>query len=441
MRKEDLKLPHPDLKFHIFGISGLTLNHLLDEALDYCHDDGFSGYIWHRPLNEENTETEEFQTLLVGSSTQGVHMVLTKGEHQTLLIELGNLGSIGDLKLAFGCMKAARKMFPMCDIYFRDESEKEFGLTEDEYGRVLKMLLENYYAGLRMISEDSHPLLQGALHDCFLEPMKGRKEKRPLEIEVEAMNEFIRVQWSYDEYMKSRDGHTEKDGGEEYSFQLADNGVNTFFNYSDHIIATLEGNMKDVEFGEFVKFVEKLPYYNKVDSIQFTLDKMPDEEWKEVFDSLPAAAEHTTRMFILKWNPEISSMKAEDYNKAMAENPSNFHLLWALEDHHMPEKGDLFVMVRNDDKIKGIVFNGVFCTDPYDDEALSMFGLKSRCTLMDCYNGVTDDGQPIITLEELQGAIPEMDWQNVSSGHMLTDDQLLRFHDMWIRKVGSGIPI
>ena len=112
-RAMDWKPPYMENTFHVFGIDGLVMNDLWDEAVHFCGDDGFSGEI---KVFEEDTKEEGlevFNTVLCGASTQGVRVTYMHIEDTHLHIEIPWLGSIGDVKLAFAYMKALQKMITM----------------------------------------------------------------------------------------------------------------------------------------------------------------------------------------------------------------------------------------------------------------------------------------------------------------------------------------
>lgn len=94
-------------------------------------------------------------------------------------------------------------------------------------------------------------------------------------------------------------------------------------------------------------------------------------------------------------------------------------------------RGDVFCMLHTGDEKAGIVFSGMFISDPYpaDDWA----GTTKRRMYVDmvCMNAAATDEEPLIPLEKLQNAIPAFDWAKGHSGALLPDSVWQQLSSLW----------
>ena len=58
---------------------------------------------------------------------------------------------------------------------------------------------------------------------------------------------------------------------------------------------------------------------------------------------------------------------------------------------------------------------------------------------LDIFNYSDPDGEPFITTEELQKAIPDFDWEKGHSGELLTEEQAYALDKLWYEKVGKNL--
>ena len=88
-------------------------------------------------------------------------------------------------------------------------------------------------------------------------------------------------------------------------------------------------------------------------------------------------------------------------------------------------------MLHTGDEKAGIVFSGMFISDPYpaDDWA----GTTKRRMYVDmvCMNAAATDEEPLIPLEKLQNAIPAFDWAKGHSGALLPDSVWQQLSSLW----------
>lgn len=151
--------------------------------------------------------------------------------------------------------------------------------------------------------------------------------------------------------------------------------------------------------------------------------------WEVSFEVVPVPAEAKT--YLMRWNPSISSFKEKDFEECV-ENMVHgmFRMKWSIYEWEEARRGDLFFMMRVGDDKAGIVFSGQFISDPYpgDDWA----GTTKRRMYVDMIvtNSVEPGAVPRVTLEKLQEAIPEFEWEKGHSGVLLTEDIVTKLDEM-----------
>ena len=79
-------------------------------------------------------------------------------------------------------------------------------------------------------------------------------------------------------------------------------------------------------------------------------------------------------------------------------------------------------MLRTGDDKAGIVFRGVFTTEPFPGEDWAGKGKQRYYLDMECYDCVPADEQPSVNIELLEKEIPEIDWRKGHSGELLSKE-------------------
>lgn len=169
-----------------------------------------------------------------------------------------------------------------------------------------------------------------------------------------------------------------------------------------------------------------------MDYSQFVIDKMPEEDWQRLFDGMNAEMIRFPKTYLLRWNPTISSFKIEHYRQAMKDRPDGFGFDWSVYEWEEAHEGDRYYMLRTGDDKAGIVFHGVFTSEPYEGEDWAgQKGKTRRYMDMDCYDCVPADEQPPITIEILEKAIPNIDWRKGHSGEYLSEEDAEKLNELW----------
>ena len=151
--------------------------------------------------------------------------------------------------------------------------------------------------------------------------------------------------------------------------------------------------------------------------------------WEVAFEVVPMLTE--ARTYLMRWNPTISSFTEKDFESCMENRVHGmFRMDWSIYEWQEARRGDFFYMMRTGDDKAGIVFSGQFISDPYpgDDWA----GTTKRRMYVDMIvtNSVEPGAVPRVTLEKLQEAIPEFEWEKGHSGVLLTEDIVTKLDEM-----------
>lgn len=133
------------------------------------------------------------------------------------------------------------------------------------------------------------------------------------------------------------------------------------------------------------------------------------------------------KTIILMWNPEISDVSVTAFRMSMKEEQTT----WEVRCHDRAEVGDVVYLVRCDKPSGGIVQRGIIIGEPvkadhwYKENAHSWY---ARIAVTHVMNSLT---APIITLEQLQRAIPGFKWDGGHSGRVLRAGWAKKLEKMW----------
>lgn len=130
--------------------------------------------------------------------------------------------------------------------------------------------------------------------------------------------------------------------------------------------------------------------------------------------------------YIMRWNPAISSAKIEEIRDAIKKFPNGFYGNWSLYEWEDACIGDEYIMVRVGDGPNGVVWHGDFESWPYLDKDWA--GTDKKRHYVDLtIEDVCDPDHPAVTIEQLEAAIPEINWRKGHSGELMTDEQEILF--------------
>lgn len=141
--------------------------------------------------------------------------------------------------------------------------------------------------------------------------------------------------------------------------------------------------------------------------------------------------EEKQKVYLLRWNPAISSFKIEDYRGAMKAHPNGFYANWSVYEWENAHEGDRYYMIRVGEGNTGIVFQGEFMTEPWVDDDWAGTSKQRHYMDITCVDCKPDTEKPWLTIDELNQAIPEINWNKGHSGQLLPEEIADRLDDLW----------
>ena len=301
------------------------------------------------------------------------------------------------------------------------------------------MRLRNMMELIESARGGQHAGAPGIFHQFIAPSIEDYPEVPIEEVVMAAMNKFIELEWEYSDYEDAGLANARTPKGEEFTLRFLTNSANTFVGVCQHLaVSNNHGAVKDVETGYFIRTMKDSPYFKLVDQLQFVLDKMPDDEWQKMYDSLEGQEmngepEHKPKTYLLRWNPAISSFTMDSYRNAIDEYPEGFRMDWSIYEWEEAHNGDRYYMVRVGEGNTGIVFLGEFLSEPYEGEDWAGKGKKRYYVDIDCIYATDPDERPLLTIEELRVVLPEIDWIKGHSGQLLSDEQAEKLNNLWYK--------
>ncbi len=380
-------------------------------------------------IDPDDEEIQRTTMYIKGGSTQGIETILLKTGLFT--INLPYLASRTDVALAFTLMREARKLRPELVIY--DGDDKTFADLSEENE------LDTYYYRLDNMAniiekQDAHIGVNGLVHEfhIFPEYIKAQMPNAsPQEWTYKAFEDFIDIQWNYGDYENFSRATVGSPDGEEFVARILGNNKG-FACVCQKVILYNEKETKIVPIDDFFAATKDNKFIKRLDYAQFVIDKMPDKVWQNFYDSFDVEPIRSPKTYLLRWNPTISSFKLDDYRDVLSKYPGGFSgMNWSVYEWEKAHKGDHYYMLRTGDDKAGIVFRGVFTSDPYPGEDWAGNGKQRYYMDMDCYDCVPADAQSPICIEELEKVVPGIDWRRGHSGELLSSEDADRLNELW----------
>lgn len=380
-------------------------------------------------IDPDDEEIQRTTMFIKGGSTQGIETILLKTGLFT--INLPYLASRTDVALAFTLMREAWKLQPELVIY--DGDDKTFADLSEENE------LDTYYYRLDNMAniiekQDAHIGVNGLVHEfhIFPEYIKAQMpDASPQEWTYKAFEDFIDIQWNYGDYENFSRATVGSPDGEEFVARILGNNKG-FACVCQKVILYNEKETKIVPIDDFFAATKDNKFIKRLDYAQFVIDKMPDKVWQNFYDSFDVEPIRSPKTYLLRWNPTISSFKLDDYRDVLSKYPGGFSgMNWSVYEWEKAHKGDHYYMLRTGDDKAGIVFRGVFTSDPYPGEDWAGNGKQRYYMDMDCYDCVPADVQSPICIEELEKVVPGIDWRRGHSGELLSSEDAERLNELW----------
>lgn len=136
--------------------------------------------------------------------------------------------------------------------------------------------------------------------------------------------------------------------------------------------------------------------------------------------------------YLLRWNPDISSITMEEWKYWM----DHFRFIetnWSVHDWEESDYGDAFFMLKVGSGRQGIVMRGWFTSLPYLSDSWRNDGSRIFYRDLRIDNILDPENGPIIPIEDLKAAMPDVDWEHGHSGVFLTVEQQLMLNELWAK--------
>lgn len=143
--------------------------------------------------------------------------------------------------------------------------------------------------------------------------------------------------------------------------------------------------------------------------------------WQVALELVPIRDD--SKSYLMRWNPSISSFTEKDYKECVEKMSSRgFYLNWSISEWEEARRGDTFYMMRVGDDKAGIVFGGIFLSDPYVSEDWAGSTKRRLYVDMICTPVVEPGKKPELSLEKLQAEMPDFEWAKGHSGVLLSEE-------------------
>lgn len=133
-------------------------------------------------------------------------------------------------------------------------------------------------------------------------------------------------------------------------------------------------------------------------------------------------------------------MTDERYHEIVSKFHDGFVTDWSIYDYKDAKEGDAFYMLREDDENGGIIFRGVFVSDPYSGDDWRGTDEKRHYINISCEFIKGYETKPAISVSLLEKEIPEINWRKGHSGELLSEKQMMTINALWDNACGDEVP-
>lgn len=223
--------------------------------------------------------------------------------------------------------------------------------------------------------------------------------------------------------------------GEEFVASVISNTDGYGLKHDKVIVSLDQEAVKIVDYADFQKIAQGNPYVRFTDTDIFLIDKMPEKEWAQFCEAMTGQVVGKHKTYLLRWNPAISSYTLSDYTECLEKYNGNWRMNWSIWDWKDTEEGDRFFMLREGDGVNpGIVFRGIFTSAPYESGDWRGTDSKRHYVDVECWDASNPNETAMLSPEELEKTIPEINWRKGHSGELLTDEQTAALEALWDSK-------
>lgn len=146
-------------------------------------------------------------------------------------------------------------------------------------------------------------------------------------------------------------------------------------------------------------------------------------------------------LFLLRWNPSVSSYTMDRLDADMQEWAEGYwsdDFDWSVSEWKKARKGDRFLMVRVGEGNTGIFAAGRFTSDPYKGEDWAGKGRDVYYMTMEFEAIFHPERAQIISTADLERELPHIDWRGGHSGQMVDRDSAVTLELLWRDHVGRN---
>lgn len=368
-------------------------------------------------------------------STQGV--IIEKADKSHYRVVIPGFASKTDIDYAFLLLRAVKKLYPAVKITVKG---KEADLSDRAALEIWDFNFNNMVQAL----EEGTQEVQGCASKYVIDPVGITERHENIgstkDLTKVAFEEFIRLQEIYiDPNIKEF---------EEISIPVVDDDEE----YDDIRILTWnkagvldirwrefglerEGKIKIVEADDLYREALRHPKFTPFTKWDYLVESLSKAEFDELWDQLDGEIIDAPKTYLLRWNPAISSFSIENYMVLCSDKYEVWDMDWSVWEWQEAKNGDRFYMLREGDGINpGIVFRGVFTSDPYPGPDWRRQGIPRHYVDLECFDGVVlPEQSPWLTPDELEKAIPDINWRKGHSGELLTPKQADELYQLWIK--------
>jgi len=131
------------------------------------------------------------------------------------------------------------------------------------------------------------------------------------------------------------------------------------------------------------------------------------------------------KLYILRWNPSISSYKKEEHLELIThiknkEQPTDFN--WSIREYENLKKGDMFILQQVGTDNDGIAMIGKFKDVCYEEESWSKDDSKLYYADMWIMDAFDCDSENPLSAKKYEKLFPEIKWHGGHSGVLVEED-------------------
>ncbi len=315
---------------------------------------------------------------------------------------------------------------------------REFHIVLDELAKSSPIMREQRekFKSLQE-SGERMPVDQEDDADAEVEPEVMAELKK---VAVDVFEKFLRSQWCYMGYKPGALFSLGRGEGS-HTFCKLRNDENVVMPNCQTVIVLLHDTPVYIDSDDFYDVVAESPYVHRFDGAQAAVDKMPENDWEDIWFAAAKKVNFHPKTYIMRWNPDFSSFTPDKYEDMTKRFPTDFAIDWTFYEWQDVHVGDIFYMVRvgkgsEKQGTAGIVFRGEIVSMPYLNPDFRKKSNAFRHYVdISCRRFAPANGPAHISLSELSEAIPAIEWGNGHSGVLLAPEDAAKLNELWHSKV------